>query len=542
MDNYGIEKTHRNLYYRLYEYISSQYFGSNTLLQETVLPKLREEGILYREPYIEANNAYETIRDGIFIADLPLHIKEFLISMIEKELGVFQNPFSHQIDALEQFVKGKDLFVATGTGSGKTECFMWPMISSICDEVYTRKDSWDKRGVRALFLYPMNALVSDQVGRLRKIIGDEEGEFKNILRKFANDDKLRLPQFGMYTGRTPYAGDQNIKKDKNLADALNKDILDINIEIKDALKKLGKYPAKKDLQEFVNKLKLGNHFTETEDAELITRFEMQNHTPDILITNYSMLEYMLIRQRESKMWEDTKIWLNDSKDNKLLFVIDEAHMYRGSSGGEVALLIKRVMYRLGINENKIRFILTSASMPHDLEEDKKSMLKFACDFTSRKFSENKFQLIFGSKERLIEIADIDLNPIDILDISIDDLQGDDEVRLAAIQKFTTKVFNLNIEFSEIEEACSWLYDNLLRIIQINVLLKKCRGNAMSFDEISKMLFPKSEIQDSKSATQVLLIIATLAKDTSGKVLFPCEFRFFCKSARIYGSYISASWG
>lgn len=534
MDNYGIEKTHRNLYSRLYEYISSQYFGSNTLLQEIVLPKLREEGILYREPYIEANNAYETIKDGIFIADLPFHIKEFLRSMIEKELGVFQNPFSHQVDALEQFVKGKDLFVATGTGSGKTECFMWPMISSICDEVYTRKDSWDKRGVRALFLYPMNALVSDQVGRLRKIMGDEEGEFKNILRKFANDDKLRLPQFGMYTGRTPYAGNQNIEKDKNLADALNKDILDINIEIKDALKKLGKYPAKKDLQDFVNKLKLGNHFTGTEDAELITRFEMQNHTPDILITNYSMLEYMLIRQRESKIWEDTKIWLNASEDNKLLFVIDEAHMYRGSSGGEVALLIKRVMYRLGINENKIRFILTSASMPHDLEEDKKSMLKFACDFTSRKFSENKFQLIFGSKEKLVEIADIDLNPIDILDISIDDLQGDDEVRLAAIKNFITKVFNLNIEFSEIEEACNWLYDNLLRIIQINVLLKKCRGNAMSFDEISKMLLPKSKIQDAKSATQILLIIATLAKDMSGKVLFPSRLHMFFRG--IMGVY------
>lgn len=534
MDHYGIENTHRNLYSRLYEYISSQYFGSNILLQETVLPKLKEEGVLYREPYIEANNAYETIINGIDSADLPFHIKVFLNSMIEKDLGVFQNPFSHQLDALEQFFKGKDLFVATGTGSGKTECFMWPVVSSICDEVYTRRDSWKTRGVRALFLYPMNALVSDQVGRLRKIIGDEEGEFKNILRNFANDDKLRLPQFGMYTGRTPYAGDQSIKKDKELAGALGKDILDINIEIKDALKKLGKYPAKKNLQDFIDKLKVGEHFTGPEDAELITRFEMQKYTPDILITNYSMLEYMLMRQRESKIWEDTKLWLNASVDNKLLFVIDEAHMYRGSAGGEVALLIKRVMYRLGINENKIRFILTSASMPHDLEEDKKSMLKFACDFTSREFNNNNFELIFGSKEKLPEISEIDLNPIDIIDISIDDLQGDDVVRLAAIEKLIIKVFNLDLRFSDIEEACNWLYDNLLRIIQCKVLLQSCRGKAIPFEELSKLLFPNSEIYDAKFATQILLIVSTLAKDKSGKVLFPSRLHMFFRG--IMGVY------
>lgn len=526
MDRYGIENTHRNLYSRLYEYISSQYFGSNILLQETVLPKLREEGVLYTEPYIEANNAYETVLNGLSRADLPFHIKDFLSSMIEKKLGVFQNPYSHQVDALEHFFKGKDLFVATGTGSGKTECFMWPMISSIYDEVYSRKDSWGTRGVRALFLYPMNALVSDQVGRLRKIIGDDEGEFKNILRNFANDDKLRLPQFGMYTGRTPYPGGQNIEKDKRLASALAKDILDNNAEVMAALKKLGKYPAKNDLLDFVAKLRQGEHCTDLEDAELITRFEMQNYTPDILITNYSMLEYMLMRQRESNIWEDTKLWLNASAQNKLLFVIDEAHMYRGSSGGEVALLIKRVMYRLGINENKMRFILTSASMPHGSVEDEESMLKFACDFTSRKLNNNDFRLIFGSKEKLPDVASIDINPIDILGISIDDLQGDDILRLAAIEDFLRKVFNVEVKFNDIDYAYNWLYDNLLRINQCKLLLQKCRGNAMPFKDVSKMLFPNFQSCDAKTATQVLLIISTLAKDISGKVLFPSRLHMF----------------
>lgn len=534
MDYYGIETTHKNLYTRLYEYISSQYFGSNILLQEAVFPMLKKEGVLYREPYIEANNAYETVKNGISSADIPMHIKGFLNSMIEKDLGVFQNPFLHQVDALEQFFKEKDLFVATGTGSGKTECFMWPVISSIYDEIYTRKNSWEKRGVRALFLYPMNALVSDQVGRLRKIIGDEKGEFKEILRGLSKDANLRLPQFGMYTGRTPYPGEQNINKDRNLANALEKDILNISPNMKNELKRLGKYPAKVNLEEFVMRLKAGEHYTTIDDAELITRFEMQNHTPDILITNYSMLEYMLMRNCESKIWEDTKLWLNASTDNKLLFVIDEAHMYRGSAGGEVALLIKRVMYRLSISEDKIRFILTSASMPNDSEEDIESILKFACDFTSRKLEGNKFKLIFGNAEELPTTSDIDLNPIKILNIGTDDLQGKDVVKIIAIEKFCANVFNYKARFKNIEEAYNWLYNNLLRINQCRLLLENCRGNAIPFEKLSKLLFPKSGMSDAKFATQILLILSTLAKDKSGKVLFPSRLHMFFKG--IMGVY------
>ena len=61
---------------------------------------------------------------------------------------------------------------------------------------------------------------------------------------------------------------------------------------------------------------------------------MQSCPPDILVTNYSMLEYMLMRRRESRIWDSTKQWLNEAEENKLLIVLDEAHMYRGSSGGE----------------------------------------------------------------------------------------------------------------------------------------------------------------------------------------------------------------
>jgi ATP-dependent helicase YprA (DUF1998 family)/Zn finger protein HypA/HybF involved in hydrogenase expression len=531
MNQYGIENTHRALYERLFEYISSQYFGSSTLLQNAILPRLKKEGVLYKEPYIEANNAYETVVDGIVNADLPMHIRQFMCKMVEKKLGVFQSPFSHQVKALEQFFQSKDLFIATGTGSGKTECFMWPMIASICDEVYTRKDTWELRGVRALFLYPMNALVSDQVGRLRRIIGDVDGEFRKLLKGTAGDNDLRMPQFGMYTGRTPYPGERSNKKDKKLARAITRDILNAEDEIKSELIKLGKYPAKVDLQSFVDGLDRGEHLTDSNDAELITRFEMQNHCPDILITNYSMLEYMLMRQRESRIWEQTKLWLNESKDNKLLFVIDEAHMYRGSAGGEVALLIKRVMYRLGIDENKIRFILTSASMPHETREDEESILKFACDFTSRDISSKNFELIFGNNEKLPDIEHIDIVPEVILDISIDDFQGEDKSKLEAVSDFCCKVYKQNIKFENIEIASDWLYKNLLRARQCKMLLQSCRGNATAFETLSKILFPCTEKYKAKLATQILLAVTTLAKDKDGKVLFPSRLHMFFRGLR-----------
>lgn len=143
MDKYGIESTHKALQDRLIEYINSQYFGASPLLQNAFSKRLREEGTIYQAPYIEANAAYAVAVNGITTADIPEHIKKFLINMSDKNLGVYSNPFQHQIAALESYFKGMDLFVATGTGSGKTECFMWPMVSSIAEEACVRKYSWE---------------------------------------------------------------------------------------------------------------------------------------------------------------------------------------------------------------------------------------------------------------------------------------------------------------------------------------------------------------------------------------------------------------
>ena len=133
---------------------------------------------------------------------------------------------------------------------------------------------------------------------------------------------------------------------------------------------------------FLQRLHDGRHVPDSEDAELITRFEMQQFCPDILITNYSMLEYMLFRPREAQIWNDTRKWLNSDLQNKLLFVIDEAHMYKGSSGGEVALLIRRLFHKLGISRQRVQFILTTASMPGRDEKDRLAVRQFAQELTA----------------------------------------------------------------------------------------------------------------------------------------------------------------
>src|SRR5205807_8699337 len=101
--------------------------------------------------------------------------------------------------------------------------------------------------------------------------------------------------------------------------------------------------------------------TSPADSELLTRQEMQDRPPDILVTNYSMLEYMLLRPIDAPIFNRTRTWLADVR-NQLVVVLDEAHLYQGAQGTEVALLLRRLVSRLRAPRERVRFILTSASL------------------------------------------------------------------------------------------------------------------------------------------------------------------------------------
>jgi len=530
----GANGVHLQLREALENYIKSQYFGKSPILLSAAQNKLNQEDVLYQKPYVESSPAYKSTTNGIQSSPkLPDWLKDYFKALSDANLGVYPSPFCHQISALEAAFEGQDLFVSTGTGSGKTECFMWPLMAKLASEARNSPDSWAMRGVRTIIMYPMNALVSDQISRLRRLIGDPDHRFINIFRTACGNNSRR-PQFGMYTGRTPYAGKEPRRsEDRSLAATYSRMVNPENDEEKAFLEKLikdGKLPAKENFDEFLEKLYNGKHIPNDEDAELVTRFEMQQFCPDILITNYSMLEYMLLRPREHKIWSDTQAWLNADPNNKLLFVIDEAHMYRGSAGGEVSLLIRRLFHRLGINRSRVQFILTTASMPNNNENDRKAVRTFANELTASD-DMHPFCYLTGEREEIGSGSAVHI-PFSKFKESIPDaFEGDDPERLMALNGFWTGIANSPAPFVSSEDAYQWLYDHLVDYVPFCQMFKLCRGTAVSLQELAESIFPDNSLEDALHAVSVMLSIAPLARSESGSVLFPARMHMLFRGIK-----------
>ena len=536
----GANFVHKQLRTELEDYIKSQYFGKTPILLSALSSHMDDEGLFYQKPFIESSPAYVAVQNGIETASIESWMKGYFLQLAKAGLGVFQSPFAHQISALEAATKGENLFVSTGTGSGKTECFMWPLLAKMADEARNSKESWAKRGVRTIIMYPMNALVSDQVSRLRKMIGDPDKKFVNIFRDICGGD-ARRPQFGMYTGRTPYPGVQpSQEQDRKLEKTLKRMSIpqsDDENEFFSHLLKEGKIPAKADMSQFLKKLHDSRHIPDDDDAELITRFEMQQFCPDILITNYSMLEYMLLRPREQKIWDDTRKWLDSNIKNKLLFVIDEAHMYRGSSGGEVALLLRRLFHKLGISRDRVQFILTTASMPNKNQQDIDSVMKFANELTASD-TETRFCYLTGEREIIDGQLKYDIPAELLLNSDPGRFEDKDEVKLSALLSFWSHLEGFDSSVTSLEDIYNWMYENLVYYRPFHELIKRCRGNAVSLGELSSVIFPDLSPEDALRSVSVLLAIAPLAKNAKDSVLFPARMHMLFRG--ISGVYACAN--
>lgn len=521
-DKYSIQNIRAILQNKLQDYIISQYFGENNLLLKACDDIFTKEHPLSQSPYIEGNIPYEIYPGGLSCAQIPEEKKKILLNLSSKGIGIFPKPYTHQVNALEEYYRGSDILVTTGTGSGKTECFMWPLITDLISEAATTPETWNMRGVRILLLYPMNALVTDQISRLRKLIGDFDQSFLNSFHELVNDETARRPQFGMYTGRTPYPGISKVTSDKEVAYTFQRDILNKSPVYQNELKKLGRYPAKYNFEGYIHDLSQGHHSDTKDDAELITRHEMQKTCPDILVTNYTMLQFMLLRNIEKTIWDKTREWLQASDANKLLIVIDEAHMYRGSAGGEVALLLRRLMYCLGIGRNKLRFILTSASMPM---EKKENISQFLRDLTAGENGTN-FKVISGKKQKFPSEKSTTFSASALQEIAIDDFQGEAEKKIHAIQKFCKSVGLSVPEKADLSAYEHHLYDQLPKYKPISRLIEESAGNATDLRELARKTFPDDEEDVALKGTQVLLALLPLVKNDKGQLLFPVRLHLF----------------
>lgn len=369
----------------LASYIEATYHLSNSKVVRLRRNLLTNGGVA-QTPYIESTPAYVGERKFATLAIDPA-VRTFLSEMASRdsEQLLFDPPYEHQAQALELTSNadagGTGIVVTTGTGSGKTESFLLPVLARLADEATHRPEHFSTRAVRALLLYPMNALVNDQLGRLRTLFG------ASAVRKWFFSAANRPAKFGRYTGRTLYPGIRDGERDQRRLKTL-----EYYLKIEDGaragntqdqallqvLREKGRWPCKPDsylgafdgLRNWYGKP--GTHWVDgngdplraverPEDPELLTRHEIQAACPDLLVTNYSMLEYMLLRPIERDIFTDTREYFKAHPQETFFMILDEAHLYRGANGTEVAYLIRRLLDRLSLPLSRVTFIATSAS-------------------------------------------------------------------------------------------------------------------------------------------------------------------------------------
>lgn len=516
----SIKTTAESLSKRIVDYIKTEYFGKSPELLACCDEALSQPGMLFQTPYLEATPSYKIDSKGLAEANLPDAARKFLTALADANKGVFTRPYVHQIDTLEGFWNSHDILVSTGTGSGKTECFMWPLASKLAYEATISPSSWKRKATRALILYPMNALVADQMSRLRKMLGDWNGDFENIWQEITGHN--RRPQFGMFTGRTPYPGSKRMKaRDHEYAQTLQRDFLTLKGKDRDRLIESGRYPEKHDLAAFVTHLGLSEDCWDPRDAELLTRFEMQHHVPDILVTNYSMLQYMLIRTSESRIWSETSKWLQANSEERLLIILDEAHMYKGAAGGEVSLLLRRLAAKLHVGMDRFQFILTSASIP----SDHTPVERFFKDVTGK--NPAGLDIITGERRHFTRgTKRMSANAIaDSINLSA--LSGNMESQVQEMKSFLTAC-DYPSRSNDYDKIRHNIGSALRQIESFGIIWKSLQDEALTLKELANKVFP--EDPRGEEAVDVLLNLAVLALE-GDRPLLPVRMHMFIRGVQ-----------
>ena len=290
--------------FRRYLFSLTPIADNETQLRHAFWDALGRADAFAREPLLSVIKAYE---NGDSLAKLiALNLLHKNLSRLPREqLDINRPLYQHQVESVRLASTGQSYVVATGTGSGKTECFLIPIL----DDVLCNPGP----GVRAIVVYPMNALANDQLDRLRRLLVD-------------------LPEvsFGRYTGDTAWNISEVDERDE--ADMLNAN-------------------------------------------ERFTRETIRQDPPHILLTNFAMLEYLLLRPGDHDIF----------RHQRLRFVVlDEAHTYSGAQGIEVSLLMRRL--RLAYANRRIQFVLTSATLSDSEKQDsRREVAEFAKQLTGGEF-------------------------------------------------------------------------------------------------------------------------------------------------------------
>ena len=344
--------------------------------------KMQDTSSFSKGPYLDVVDSFESgesvkklIQDKVLNADF-----DKIDSIYSKTL------YKHQETAIHKMNTGRNIVVSTGTGSGKTESFLIPVLNSLMNEKVDKGTLTP--GVRALLVYPMNALANDQISRLR-----------DLLKNYP------YITFGSYTGQTEEYYEKALAKYKAL-----------------------------------------NHGEKPLKNELISREQMKDTPPHILITNYSMLEYLMLRPRDNSLFQ------GQYSGNWRFVVLDEAHTYSGSTGIEVSMLLRRL--KAYLNNANIQYVLTSATLGG--EKTNEDVATFASRLCNSVFCAE--DVIRASRIKLYqpEGKEIELSNQDYYELNeILDSGFSDEKKLDLLSSY------LNIK-DDTEDCYEYLFDVLLR--------------------------------------------------------------------------------
>lgn len=336
---------------RYRRYLRTTFYFRDPILRNSFDQALESEGNLSKGPYLEATPVFKK-------GKTPRAFFQTLLGYLPDEgflkaILADRDLYLHQEEAIRRVSQGRNVVVATGTGSGKTEAFLYPILLHLYRE-FRQGSLGPAGGVRALVLYPMNALVNDQRDRLGSTDPKSPGICK-LLEQFQSPFRFT---YGQYTGTTPE----------------NKSDLYRNAQTR-----------------------IDNRFS----GELVLREEMWRTPPHILLTNYSMLEFLLLRPEDSELFDDGR------SKNWIFLVLDEAHQYRGSKGIEMAMLLRRLKQRLreGGQSGEFRCIATSASIAGG-PNDRGKVAAFVSDLFGETFYDD--DVILGDTEPLPNEGTIDI--------------------------------------------------------------------------------------------------------------------------------------
>ena len=395
-------------------------------------------GVFHQEPWLEPLARYETQKrlTALAASDTP-----GLDDATRSDFAAFASCglvgdypiFTHQLQMLTTALSGRHAVVTAGTGSGKTEAFLLPLFAYLTQEsrgwsapgaLLPHQNDWwsgeqsaqDWRaqckerkqsprvsqranetrlpGVRALVLYPMNALVEDQLTRLRRALDSSQAHaWLDQFRGGGEGKTGNRITFGRYNGNSPVAGHEFKDEDGNKLNTPKIDELQKGLQAAARAAKAASKHAEdahdravsEGTDEAQKAADLASDvpffFPRLDGAEMRSRWDMQNAPPDILITNNSMLSIMLMRDADRDIFEKTRTWLHSDKRHVFHLIVDELHLYRGTAGTEVAYLLRLLLERLGLHPThpQLRILASSASLaPHDPDSLKFLEEFFAC--------------------------------------------------------------------------------------------------------------------------------------------------------------------